>query len=143
MLSSAVLFVPALAGGGASEFVSRTFGAQLSRPPADSIWEVVEHANIVLRMIGDVAHGLLVALAGAFALVLLWTPRRRDVVGLAAACVPVLIALAICDGYFAFDYLIWFVPFTLVAVLLDGEPNAPSRAPRILARRRPAMLASA
>jgi hypothetical protein len=71
-----------------------------------------------------VLHGVLIALAGGFAVALVWLPRRRELVGLAAASAAVLIAVLICAGYYSFTYLLWLAPLVLAALLLDGSPAA-------------------
>lgn len=132
-LATVILFVPALAHSSMSMFVSRTFGFQAGRAPSVSIWAVLQGSYAAhSQWIGSayrVAHGLLAALTGAFAIVLLWAPRRQDVVGLAAASAAVLIALQACLSYYSFSYILWFAPLVLVALMMGfcsvAAPQAP------------------
>jgi hypothetical protein len=123
-LAGAIVFVPALAHNSVSTFVTRTFGFQISRNPGYSIWERLGSGAVLggatwIKTAAGIAHGLLTALTGAFAIVLLWMPKRQDVVGLAGACAAVLIAVLLCDGDFSFTYILWFAPLVLVALVLD------------------------
>lgn len=126
VLATAVVFAPILLHDSVSTFVTRTFGYQLSRPPAFSIWELLggDSGAGWIKPASEIAHGLLIALAGGFALVLLRAPKRQDAVGLAGACAAVLIALQVCDGYYSFTYILWFAPLVLVALLLGGDERA-------------------
>lgn len=130
MVASAVAFMPALSHGSAGMFVTRTFGFQIARQPGYSIWERLGDgsfggATAWIKASSGVAHGLLIALAGAFAVVLLWVPRRRDVVGLAAASAAVLAAVLFCEGYYSFTYILWLAPLVLAALLLEGHERHP------------------
>jgi hypothetical protein len=50
---------------------------------------------------------------------------RQDLIGLAAVSAAVLVALQICDGYYSFSYLLWFVPLVLVALSCDSGAPGP------------------
>ncbi len=127
LLVSALLFIPALLHGSLATFASRSFGFQTGRPPFVSIWSVliqrfsVSAPSIVTA--SRVAHGVLAALTGALALALPRIRRRTDVVGLAAACAALMIALELCLSYYAFSYVLWFAPLVLVALILDAFPT--------------------
>jgi hypothetical protein len=129
ILASALIFVPAISHSSLSTFLSRTFGFQSSRLPSGSIWAELQGSYSVgapwLDTASRVLHGLLAALAGAFAISLFRAPRRQDAVGLAAAAAAVLIAIEACLGYYSFSYILWFAPLALIAVILGAEP--PSR----------------
>ncbi|MGA2320024.1 MAG: glycosyltransferase 87 family protein [Solirubrobacteraceae bacterium] len=133
-LASGLIFVPALAHSGASTFLTRTFGFQFERNPGYSIWARVDYGAFAawIKTAAGVLHGLLIALSGGFAAALLWKPKRQDAVGLAAASAAVLIAVQVCDGYYSFTYILWFLPLVLIALVLDrGEPrvrSAPAQA---------------
>jgi hypothetical protein len=123
-LVSVLVLIPALDHGSMSTFVARTFGFQLSRGPGYSIWErlgdpAVIGADTWIRTVADATHGLITAVAGAGAVMLLWARKHQDVVGLAGASAAVLSAVLICDGYFSFTYVLWLVPLVLVALVLD------------------------
>jgi hypothetical protein len=131
-LATAVVFVPALIHSSPSEFVTRTFGFQISRGPGYSIWERLGSGALLgtvawVKTVSGVVHGLLIALTGGFALALLWLPKRQDVVGLAGASAAVLIAVLACDGYYSFTYILWFAPLALVALVLEGGESAERR----------------
>ncbi|HEY2283624.1 MAG TPA: hypothetical protein VGH60_08765 [Solirubrobacteraceae bacterium] len=131
-LASAVVFVPALTHGSPGEFMARTFGFQISRDPGYSIWERIDSgaplgAVAGVRAVSGVAHGLLIALTGGFAVALLWLPKRQDVIGLAGASAAVLIAVLACDGYYSFTYILWFAPLVVVALVLESGEIAERR----------------
>jgi hypothetical protein len=131
-LASAVVFVPALAHSSPGEFVTRTFGFQISRGPSYSIWERLGSGSPFggsawIKTVSGAIHGLLIALTGGLAVALLWLAKREDVVGLAGASATVLIAVLMCDGYLSFTYILWFAPLVLVALLLDGERSGERR----------------
>ena len=122
-LVSAALFLPVLAHGGAGEFLGRTFGFQLGREPAYSIWERLDgdglaHTATWVTDPARILHGLLVATTIGAGVALLWLPRRRDVIGLAGASAALVMAIQLCDGYYTFTYTLWFAPLALVALVL-------------------------
>ena len=132
VLASAVVFVPALTHSSPGEFVTRTFGFQISRNPGYSIWERLDGGAPLgavswLKTVSGVAHGLLIALTGGFAVALLWLPKRQDVIGLAGASAAVLLAVLACDGYYSFTYILWFAPLVLVALVLAGGESEDRR----------------
>lgn len=117
----------------------RTVGFQASRETPFSIWD---------RYGLDAAQVAWQALAGLLALALAVLPRRRDVVGLAAAMAAILIALQIGAGYWFYLYIPWF--FGLLCVALVGRhrldtgqrrrvtrPATTARAPARSSRRGP------
>lgn len=125
VVTSAVIFVPALDHNSLSTFIMRSFGYQASRLPQFSIWSVYGNGYRYAAWIvsaSEIVRGLLTAITLGFGLALLHLPRRQDVVGLAGASASVLIALEICDGYYWFSYLLWFAPLVLVALTLDPQP---------------------
>jgi hypothetical protein len=127
-LTSIVVFVPAVDHGSLGAFLSRSVGYQAKRSPGFSIWALYEdsfHQPPWVVSLSKTLHGLLLAVTVGLALTLPRLPRRRDLIGLAAASAAVLIALQICDGYYSFSYLLWFVPLALVALTCDdGAPTA-------------------
>jgi hypothetical protein len=142
LLASVLLFVPALLHGSLATFASRSFGFQTGRPPFVSIWSVLiqrfSAAAPSIVTASRVAHGLLAALTGALALALPAIRRRTDVVGLAAACAALTIALELCLSYYAFSYVLWFAPLVLVAAILDALPveRTAQAQPRVTTRSR-------
>jgi uncharacterized membrane protein len=136
VLTGLLVLAPVFIHSSASTFVTRTFGFQLSRSPAFSIWERLNAGSLVaaawVKPASQVAHGLLIALTAGFALMLMRAPRRQDVVGLASACAAILTAMQICLGYYSFTYILWFAPLVLVA-LIAGEQQASQSSPAIAA----------
>ncbi|HST32368.1 MAG TPA: hypothetical protein VLJ80_02495, partial [Solirubrobacteraceae bacterium] len=63
--------------------------------------------------------------AVALAVLLAVIPRRADVVGLAAACAVVIIALQLGIEHWFYLYIPWFFPLVLIALL--GRYEAPLR----------------
>jgi hypothetical protein len=126
LLTSIVIFVPAIDHSSLATFLSRSFGYQAQRAPVFSIWALYgnsfRYSHLVVTL-SKLAHGLLLALTIGLALALPRLPRRQDLIGLAAASAAVLIALQLCDGYYSFSYVLWFVPLALVALTLDQPPD--------------------
>ena len=52
----------------------------------------------------------------AFALAVMFVPRRRGVVEVAALGAAILIALQLGAGYWLYSYIVWFFPFVVVAL---------------------------
>lgn len=131
LLTSAVVFLPAVDHSSLGTFLSRSFGYQADRNPSLSIWALYGDSFHYARSVvsaSKIVHGLLVALTVGFALALPRLPRRGDLIGLAAASATVLIALQITDGYYSFSYLLWFMPLVLVALTCENRETAPGRA---------------
>jgi uncharacterized membrane protein len=135
LLSSVLVLAPVLIHSSASTFVARTFGFQLGRAPAFSLWERLNAGGLIaaawVKPTSQVVHGLLIALTAGLVLVAMRMPRRQDVVGLAAACAAVLTAVELCQDYYSLTYILWFAPLVLVALLLgdartDASPSAGS-----------------
>jgi hypothetical protein len=126
---SAAIFTPVFAHGELATFLSRSFGFQLRRSPAYSLWEVFTRSTTPggLHAAAAVIHGLLEAGTAALAVALLWLPRRRDIAGVSACAAAVIVGLVAGDGYFSFTYVCWFAPLVLVAHALAPGP-APARA---------------
>ena len=137
-LVSAALFAPALAHSSPAELVTRTFGFQLTRPDANSIWSSSGRmaswgGASWAPTLGGALRGVCAALAGGLVVVLMLERRPRGTAALAAACAAILIALVACAGYFSFAYVLWFAPLAMLASLAEmhaAAPAAPARAPR-------------
>ena len=127
LVTSIVVFLPALDHSSLATFLSRSFGYQAKRSPGYSIWALYGNGSIYsgsVVSISRVVHGLLLASTLALAITLPRLPRRQDLLGLAAASAAVLIALQVCDGYYSFSYLLWFLPLVLVALVCDDLPGS-------------------
>jgi hypothetical protein len=130
-LVSVLVLAPVLIHSSTSTFVTRTFGFQLSRPPGFSIWERLDGGGLVsaawVKPASQVVHGLLIAFTAGFALVLMRTPKRQDVIGLASASAAVLTVIQLCDSYYSFTYILWFAPLVLTAlILMRDERTGPA-----------------
>jgi hypothetical protein len=116
-----IAMLPVLLHGDLRAFWDRTLGFQLGRGAPFSVWGLYGGGVLdVLQKIVEVG-AVLFAIAAAF------LPRRPDVIGLAALGGAVLIALQLGVTYWFYLYIVWFLPFALVALLArDAEP-APAR----------------
>jgi Glycosyltransferase family 87 len=137
-LLTVLLFAPVLGHSSVGAFVSRTFGFQLGRSPAYSLWAQFEAGGALAgasfaHALGAVLHGLCAALGVTLLGILLVRRTAHGTSGLAAACAAVLIALVFCDGYLALTYVLWFAPLVLFAVLAPAMQR-PRRAPPGLCR---------
>lgn len=114
-----------LPSGGLSEFYNHTLGYQLNRPDVFSPWALHPALNPLKLVIEGAA--LLLAAAVAF------VPRRRTFVQICALAAAVTIAVQLPAVHWFYYYVIWFMPFVLVA-LFGREPTQPSpRADRVMA----------
>jgi hypothetical protein len=127
-IAAALALAPFLLDGESlTTIYHRTLGYQAGRDAPFSIWGLYG-----LGTLQDVWRVAAVALAVALAFV----PRRRDVVGLAALCAAVLIALELGATYWFYLYIVWFFPLVLIALLgRNGAPqtSTPRRRPPVIA----------
>jgi hypothetical protein len=125
--STVLVFIPALLHSSPAIFVTRTFGFQSNRAPADSLWSSLQLTYAAkapwIGVASRLAHAILAVLVGTLAVVSPRLPRRQDVVGLAAACAAILIGLEVCLSYYAYSYILWFAPLVLVACMGDAVPR--------------------
>jgi hypothetical protein len=117
--------LPVLLKTGPSEFWDRTMGAQLGRDTPFSIWG----QEPSLGWLQDFGKVLVIGLA----LFVAFVPRRKSPLQVAALGAALLIALQIVVSYWFYMYIVWFLPFVLIA-LLGEEPQpekaTPPRGPR-------------
>jgi hypothetical protein len=109
VLSAAVVGIPALTGDSLSEIYQRTISYQATRPAPFSIWGLyggLQWAQTAVQLAG-------VALALALAVV----PRRRDLIGLAALCAAILVAIELGVTYWFYLYIPWFFAPAIIALL--------------------------
>jgi hypothetical protein len=92
---------------GFAYFWQRTIGFQLTRPDAFSPWAL--HPS--LHPIQTALEVLAVLLAGAVAFV----PSRRSLVQVCALAGAVTIAIQLPATHWYYYYIMWFLPFALVA----------------------------
>ena len=104
----AAAFLPFIPDGGFREIYDRTVGYQLSRESPFSIWGQ-EDALAPL-------HTTLKVGAGLLAVAVFFVPRRRSSVQVAALGAAVLIAVQLVVSHWFYLYVVWFLPFVLVAL---------------------------
>ena len=130
VLTAALAFVPAIAHSSLHTFLQRTLVYQSQRNSPFSIWGLYG----VSPTGGYSAHWLSYAEAAvqgaalALALALAILPRRRDLVGLAAACAAVLVALQLGAEHWFYLYIPWFFGLAMLAFLGALSPAAPEGA---------------
>jgi hypothetical protein len=113
VLALAAVVLPFIPDGGLRELYDRTIGYQVSRPSPFSIWGQVES-------LGWLQDAVKVAAAG-LALLVAFVPRRIDARGVAALGGAVLIALQLTATHWFYLYIVWFMPFVLVALFAGGR----------------------
>ncbi|MHB8240752.1 MAG: hypothetical protein ACYDHN_02060 [Solirubrobacteraceae bacterium] len=121
-LAAALAAIPALRHDSLHQIYERTFAYQANRASPFSVWglygwsggeKVVELAAVLLAL----------ALAVA--------PRRSDLVGLAAGCAAVVIALQLGIEHWFYLYIPWFFPLVMIALL--GRFSEPRRSVGVVA----------
>ena len=105
LVAAVAPFVP---DGGLRELYDRTIGYQASRPSPFSIWGQVESLGWLQTVLKVAAAGL--------ALIVAFAPRRIDLRQAAALGAGVLIAIQLVATHWFYLYIVWFVPFVLVAL---------------------------
>jgi hypothetical protein len=118
-LVGALVLVPFLPDGGVREFYDRTIGYQATRGSPFSVWGLAPS----LDFLQPVARVLAVALALAVA----FYPRFKSPAQIAALACAVTIAIQLTAAHWFYFYVVWFLPFALVAAF--GELDAVSRTP--------------
>lgn len=98
--------------GGLTEFYNHTIGYQLTRQDVFSPW-ALHPALTPLKIALEVAALLLAA-------VVAWLPRRRSLTQVCALAAAVTIAVQLPAIHWFYYYVIWFMPFALVALLGPG-----------------------
>ena len=108
LVTLVVLTVPFVPDGGLRELYDRTLGYQLSRPSPFSVWGQADHLSWlqVVVKVGAVALALGVA----------FRPRAPDLRQTAALGAAVLIAVQLAATHWFYLYVVWFLPFVLVAL---------------------------
>ena len=121
VLALAAVVLPFVHEGGLRELYDRTVGYQAARPSPFSIWGQVESLDWLQLAVKIGAAGL--------ALLVAFVPRRVDARAVAALGGAVLIALQLTATHWFYLYIVWFVPFVLVALFAGGRvlPEAESR----------------
>ncbi len=115
----ALASIPALSHDSLHTIYERTFAYQSDRASPFSVW----------GLYGGLGGWEAAVQIGAVALAVLLAaiPRRADVVGLAAACAVVIIALQLGIEHWFYLYIPWFFPLVLIALLARYEGTARTR----------------
>ncbi len=116
--TAAIVSIPALTHDSLRTIYERTLEYQANRGSPFSVWGLYNGL-----------HGLQTAVQVAaivLALALAVLPRRPGVVGLAAACAAILIAVQLGVEHWFYLYIPWFFPLVMIA-LLGARPESPRR----------------
>ena len=114
LATAALVSIPALTHDSLGTIFQRTLVYQSNRGSPFSVW----------GLYGLPGPQLVVQLAGvALAVALAVAPRRDDLVGLAAACAAVIIAVQLGIDHWFYLYIPWFFPLVMIALL--GRFDAP------------------
>ena len=103
----ALLVIPFLPDGGVREFYDRTLGYQATRGSPFSIWGLAPSLDFAQ----PVVRAAVVALAVGVAFI----PRFKSAVQVAALAAAVTIAVQLTATHWFYFYVVWFLPFVLVA----------------------------
>lgn len=114
LVTAALVCIPAFTHDSLHTIYERTFAYQANRDSPFSVWGLYG-----LHGWEIVVEGLAVALALALA----FLPRRPDLVGLAAACAAVLIAVELGIEHWFYLYIPWFFGLAMLALLGGPQPQ--------------------
>jgi hypothetical protein len=106
-VAGVALFAPFVPDGGLRELYDRTLGYQATRGSPFSVWGLAPS----LEPLQPFVRGAVVALALGVAV---W-PRFRSPAQIAALAAAVTIALQLTATHWFYFYVVWFLPFVLVA----------------------------
>lgn len=119
LLVGAIACIPAFTHDSLHTVIERTIVYQANRESPFSIWGFYGGLEGVQKAVAIGA--LLLALALAF------LPRRADLVGLAAACAAVLVAVQLSASHWFYLYIPWFFGAAMLALLgALSEPGQPA-----------------
>jgi len=116
----ALTVLPFVPDGGLRELYDRTVGYQAGRPSPFSVWGQEPSLEWLQTAVKSAAVGL--------ALLVGFVPRDRDPRRLAALGAAVLIAVQLGMTHWFYLYVVWFVPFVLVALLAAERRPEPAGA---------------
>jgi hypothetical protein len=141
-LTAAVVAIPALSHDSLHTIYERTIAYQSNRGSPFSVWGLYGGLR-------GVEIGVEIA-AVALALLLAVVPRRPDVIGLAAACAAVLVAIELGLEHWFYLYIPWFFPLVMVALFCrlritgprDASDGGGVLASGVVRSNRPAMVVS-
>jgi hypothetical protein len=123
-LTVAIVVLPFVPDGGVRELYDRTIGYQAGRGSPFSVWGQVDGLDWLQTAVKAAAVGL--------ALLVALVPRRPDARQVAALGAAALIALQLAVTHWFYLYVVWFLPFVLVAIFgaYRERPRAEEPAPR-------------
>jgi hypothetical protein len=107
---------------GLAYFWQRTIGFQMSRPDPFSPWGI--HPSLHLLQVALEVFAIVLALAVAF------VPRDRSLVRVCALAGAVTIAVQLPAMHWFYYYVMWFLPFALVALLASPRATGGAEQPR-------------
>jgi hypothetical protein len=133
LLAGALACIPAFTHDSLATVLDRTLTYQANRESPFSIWGFYGGRGDVQAAVLGGALSLAVALA--------IIPRRADLVGLAAACAAILIALQLAASHWFYLYIPWFFGLAMLALLGSLSPpkapeasaSSPARSSRLAA----------
>ena len=99
--------LPFVPDGGLREIYDRTLGYQATRSSPFSIWGQAPSL--------DFAQPVVRAAAAALAIAVAFFPRFKTAVQIAALAAAVTIAVQLTASHWFYFYVVWFLPFALVA----------------------------
>ena len=114
----AALFLPFVPGGGLSEVYDRTLGYQAARSSPFSVWGLAPSLDFLRVAVRAAAVALAVGVA--------FYPRRRSAVDVAALAAAVTIAVQLGATHWFYFYVVWFLPFVLVASFASQRTASPA-----------------
>ena len=123
-IAIALAMAPVVLSGDFSAFWHDTVVYQVGRPAPFSIWGLwggeVGRTTSSLSFEQHLVEGAMVALAIA----VMFVPRRRGMVEVAALGAAVIVALQLCLTYWFYLYIPWFFPFVIIALVAAHPVSA-------------------
>ncbi|HEX3874736.1 MAG TPA: hypothetical protein VHW26_11360 [Solirubrobacteraceae bacterium] len=123
LLTAALVSIPALDHDSLSLIYQRTISYQATRPAPFSVWGL--YGGLGWEQSAVQVAGVILALGLAV------VPRRADLIGLAALCAAILIAIELGVTYWFYLYIPWFFAPVMIALLGrhgdDPRPGADAR----------------
>ena len=111
--------LPLIPDGGVREMYDRTLGYQATRSSPFSVWGQAPSLDGLQPPVRALAAGLAVAVA--------FYPRYKSPVQIAALAAAVTIAVQLTASHWFYFYVVWFLPFVLVAAFAGERRIVPER----------------
>jgi hypothetical protein len=118
---AAALVVPFIPEGGLRELYDRTLGYQATRGSPFSVWGQAPSLELLQPVVR--------AAAAALALAVAFYPRFKSPVQIAALAAAVTIAVQLTATHWFYFYVVWFLPFALVAMFAGQREITRSSSP--------------